>query len=45
MSLVQSKGIVAQAVISHQVDLKITYKEDMDVLMQMITHGEVLYKD
>lgn len=31
------------AVISHQLDLKITYKEDMQALSMLITQGEFLY--
>lgn len=45
MALVQGKGINARAVISHQIDLKITYKEDMEALISLIKSGERLYKE
>ncbi|MDY5684155.1 MAG: 2-C-methyl-D-erythritol 4-phosphate cytidylyltransferase [Treponema sp.] len=43
MEVVQSKGIHPKVVVSHQVDLKITYQEDMEALLLMIENGERLY--
>jgi 2-C-methyl-D-erythritol 4-phosphate cytidylyltransferase len=43
VSLVCSRGINVKTVVSHQIDLKITYREDMDALMRMIENGERLY--
>ena len=45
LALVHSKGKKIEAVFSHQNDLKITYKEDMNALLLMIENGEKLYKE
>lgn len=45
MALVQKHGYKPYAVISHQVDIKITYQEDMDALKSLIQNGENLYTE
>ena len=45
MALVQSRGIKPMTVVSHQLDLKITYKEDMEALKSIILNAEKLYKE
>ena len=44
LELVLSKGISPKVVVSHQLDLKITYREDMDALKKLIDNGENLYE-
>lgn len=45
MALVQAHGYRPYTVISHQIDIKITYQEDMDALKCVIKSGENLYKE
>lgn len=44
MALVQAHGYKAYCVTSHQIDIKITYHEDMDALKTVLKNGERLYK-
>lgn len=44
MSLVQAHGIAPKTVVSHQLDLKITYQEDMEALKAVVTNGERLFR-
>ncbi|MDD5884126.1 MAG: 2-C-methyl-D-erythritol 4-phosphate cytidylyltransferase [Firmicutes bacterium] len=44
MALVQAHGYMPFCVVSHQIDIKITYQEDMEALKLVIKNGENLYK-
>lgn len=44
MALVQAHGYKPFCVVSHQIDIKITYQEDMEALKLVIRNGENLYK-
>lgn len=44
MALVQAHGYKPFCVVSHQIDIKITYHEDMEALKLVIKNGENLYK-
>ena len=43
VALAQAHGISVKAVFSHQLDLKITYREDMESLKLIIKNAETLY--
>lgn len=44
MALVQAHGYKPFCIVSHQIDIKITYEEDMEALKLVIKNGENLYK-